>query len=68
MPRESYDDRKVKHANKTRAVEEMKRLRSDNNGQNGTERLNVYYSRDTGGWHVGKMTKRDYGALHGGWF
>ena len=59
----SHDDHKCVHANKTRAAEEIRRIRQENGGGNGTERLNMYYSRERRGWLIGKLDKRS----HYGW-
>ena len=55
-----HDDRKIAHANKTRAYEEVRRIRQENGGGNGTERLNIYYSKGNGGWLVGKQSKKGF--------
>ncbi len=59
MPKNGdHDERKQVHANKTRASEEVRRIRQENGGGNGTERLNTYYSKVKGGWLVGKLSKK----------
>ena len=64
MPYDCYGNYvKKKHHNYTSAWREMKRIRSENHGRNGTERLNVYWNGN--GWYVGKLTKKAYRAKHG---
>jgi hypothetical protein len=71
MPRhDDHDANKHKHGNKASALREVKRLRQENRGRNGTERLGIYYSQARGGWLVGKTTKKEYSQLHNpnGWW
>ena len=56
----NHDQHKVAYANKTRALEEVQRIRQENGGGKGTERLNIYYDRERGGWLVGKLPKRGF--------
>ena len=51
---------KVKHPNKTRAQAEITRIRQENGGGGGTERLQMYYSYEARGWFIGKAKKRAF--------
>ena len=55
MPRD-----KIRYPNKTRAMEEITRLRRENGGGKGTERLQMYYDYDKRGWFIGKAPKRRF--------
>lgn len=49
---------KIKYPNKTRALEEIKRIRQVSGGGNGSERLQIYYDYEVKGWFIGKAKKK----------
>ena len=60
---EQHEHVKTTYPNKTQAIGQIKSLRSEHSGKDGTERLQAYYSREDKDWHIGKCKKKDYWAM-----